>query len=65
MTEEVYKDLHGYMATQISRLNNDKPVISDGVGDGAIVPVSEAGNVFAEEELRFMHFRHWSLYDSM
>lgn len=68
MTEETYNDLHMYMDFQISRLNKDKSIAaSDGMlsGDGTVVPVAETGNLFAEHELRFMHFRHWSLYDSM
>lgn len=68
MTEDTYKDLHRYMESQITRLSNDRPnqtTIGSLDGGTMVVPVAETGNIYAEEELRFMHFRHWSLYDSM
>ncbi len=33
--------------------------------DGKLVPVAEEGRIAFEMEYRFMHHRHWSLYEAM
>jgi cell division control protein 45 len=67
MTEETYNFFHTYMKSHMARTNGEDPgrktvVSSDGT---VLVGVSEDGGLSAEHELRFAHFRHWSLYDSM
>lgn len=33
--------------------------------DGTVVPVAENGRIIFEQDLRFMLYRHWSLYEAM
>ena len=65
MSEEDYLFLHSYMQSHINRGDPEPSANAAKYADGTLVPVAEEGKLFCEPELRFMHFRHWSLYDAM
>ena len=52
-----YEAYHALFADEVVRLN--------AVPDGAKVPNPDDRSISSSEELRFMLFRHWNLYDAM
>ena len=54
---EKYESYHELFADEVARLNHE--------GLGPRVPNPDERGILQTEELRFMMFRHWNLYDAM
>jgi len=65
MTESVYDYFHMYMKSNITKSNSLEAATTIAADDGTPVPVAKDGKLYPEPEMRFMLFRHWSLYDAM
>jgi len=65
MTEDTYNFFHTYMVSNLAKANSAKAATTVAADGTTIVPVAEEGKLYPESEMRFVLFRHWSLYDAM
>ena len=57
----MYRQLHTFLSSSIKD-RGDEGVVAE---DGTEVTTGQEGRLTAETEMKFLLFRHWSLYDAM
>lgn len=64
MEDDYYVQYRQWVHDHVIAKNANLPTETE-ARDGTLIPIPEVGKISSGEELRFLLYRHWSLYDSM